>query len=90
LHATRGRWVDAALQGVRDRALRDAALACFDVALESMHRGSIDRAIEDATRDYRDRYLANGQTPADDRLEDWTATGALVPDPEPIPATSWT
>jgi glutamate--cysteine ligase len=89
LHATRGRWVDAALQGVRDRALRDAALACFDVALESMHGGSIDRAVEDATRDYRDRYLAKGQTPADDRLDDWSATGALVPDPEPIPATSW-
>lgn len=89
LRSTRGRWLDAALMGLRDGAFAEAALACFDAALDGFARAGLDDETRDATIEYRDRYVLRGRTPADDRLDDWRATGALLPAAEPVPEPTW-
>ncbi|GAA3198069.1 glutamate-cysteine ligase family protein [Actinocorallia longicatena] len=58
-----GRWAVAALDGLTDRALGRAALACFEAALAALPDGP----LKTVTAEYADRYVARGRTPADDR-----------------------
>lgn len=89
LGSTRGRWLDAALRGLREPALADAALVCFDRALDGFDRAGVDDRTREAAAEYRDRYVVRGRTPADDRLDEWAATGALLPAAEPVPEPTW-
>jgi glutamate--cysteine ligase len=84
---TRERWLDAARSGLRTRAFRDAALACFDRALDRLPAHDVDDDTIAAVREHRDRAVARGRTPADDRIDAWTRAGELVPRPEEL---AWT
>ena len=61
-------WAAAARDGLATPGLRDAALACFDVALAAMVRSTEHPALLGLVADFRDRYVAAGRSPADDPL----------------------
>ncbi len=84
----RDRWCDAAEHGLSDPVFAEAAQTCFDAALKALPRLHADRATNDLARDYTARFVDVGRTPADDRLDEWTATGRVMP-PEPVSTTTW-
>jgi glutamate--cysteine ligase len=68
----RDAWGRAAHDAVGDPALRDTALALFDIALAAIPRLPAGYVPDDAaTRltDYRDRFVSRGRCPADEILE---------------------
>ncbi|MFE1311953.1 ergothioneine biosynthesis glutamate--cysteine ligase EgtA [Streptomyces sp. NPDC058755] len=62
-------WTDAARHGLADPELREAAVACFTVALEALPRLGATPAVMDAVAAYLNRYVARGRCPADDLLD---------------------
>ena len=76
-------WVEAARYGLAHPVLASAARACFEVALASL---DCDPDTERTAAAYHDRFVARGRSPADDRLVDFTTTGALYPTDETVEA----
>lgn len=77
--ATAGMWREAARDGLRHPALASAAMSCFAAALDALPALCPNGHILDLVAAFADRYPARGRCPADDRLKEWTATGAVVP-----------
>jgi len=80
----REHWIDAAWHGPGHPVLRDAALSVLDVAIDAMPGTGIDDDTIAAAITFRDDTVARGRCPADDRLDAWAASGALLPAPEPV------
>ena len=62
-------WIEAARSGLADPELHEAAVVCFDAAVEALPRRGATEAVTDAVRAYRDRYVLKGRCPADDLLD---------------------
>lgn len=62
-------WEQAARIGLADRALHDAALACFAASAEALARMSAPRRLRSRLAEFRLRYTDLGRCPADDRLD---------------------
>ena len=79
-------WIDAAQLGLGHPGLDRSAQRLFTIALDVLaHRGQ-DNGLTDVVGDYRDRWVARGRTPADDRLDRWRHDGTLFPEREsPVP-----
>jgi glutamate--cysteine ligase len=84
----RDRWLDAARDGLASPDLGAAARECFAAALEALPRSGADGGTVAAVADFVDRYVTRGRCPADDRLDEWAATGSLLPCPDNIHAVS--
>ncbi|MFG3281627.1 ergothioneine biosynthesis glutamate--cysteine ligase EgtA [Streptomyces sp. NPDC048111] len=59
-------WAAAARDGLTDPELREAATACFAVALAALPRLGADRDLQDRVAAFADRYVVRGRCPADD------------------------
>ncbi|MFC8516100.1 ergothioneine biosynthesis glutamate--cysteine ligase EgtA [Streptomyces sp. NPDC057257] len=62
-------WTDAARHALADPELQEAAVACFEAALEALPRLGATASVTDAVTAYLDRYVVQGRTPADDLLD---------------------
>jgi glutamate--cysteine ligase len=78
----RSAWVEAASHALTHPALAAAARECFAAALDALGRMRADADTVDAVEAFSDRFVAQGRCPADDRLDEWTATGRLLPLPD--------
>ncbi|MDQ4149305.1 MAG: glutamate-cysteine ligase family protein [Actinomycetota bacterium] len=70
-------WVEAAMQGMSHPRLANAVRICFANAMNALEGMDVDSETIAATRDYYDRYVRRGRSPADDQLALWTALGAI-------------
>lgn len=86
---TRGLWLDAARHGLEHPLLETSARKCFSAALDAMVRLGTDAPTLLAVESFVDRYVERRRCPADDRLAEWTATGALFPEPDRFVETTW-
>ncbi|QGV77382.1 ergothioneine biosynthesis glutamate--cysteine ligase EgtA [Streptomyces ficellus] len=68
-------WRSAARDGLTAPPLRDAADACFALALDALPRRGATAAVVDAVAAFRERHVAPGRCPADDPY-----TPATVPE----------
>ncbi|MEE1754549.1 ergothioneine biosynthesis glutamate--cysteine ligase EgtA [Streptomyces sp. SP18CS02] len=59
-------WRTAARDGLTDPALRAAAVACFELALEALPRIGAETAVQDAVAAFNDRFVVRGRCPADE------------------------
>ncbi|MFR9775594.1 glutamate-cysteine ligase family protein [Micromonospora sp. MS34] len=59
-------WLTSARDGLADRALAVAALACFTAAADALARQGASVEVRQAVADFIDRYVARGRCPADD------------------------
>ena len=75
----RDRWVEAASSALAFPDLADAARECFAAALDALPAAGADDDTVAAVEEFVDRYVARGRCPADDRLDEWAATGRLLP-----------
>lgn len=64
----RGRWRQAARDGLADHPLATAARSCFALALDALPRLGAGGLVPDVSA-YAERYVAVGRTPADDLLD---------------------
>ncbi len=78
----RDKWIEAASHALAHPGLAAAARECFAAALDSLRSTGADDCTLDVTESFFDRYVARGRCPADDRLDEWTETGRLVPSPD--------
>ena len=79
-------WIDAAQLGLAHPALADSARALFSVALEALAPTSPANPMFDVFATYFGRWVTQGRSPGDDRLDAWRRTGQLVPPREsPVP-----
>jgi glutamate--cysteine ligase len=87
-------WRESARDGLSHPALRDAASACFALALDSLPDMGADSETIDVVGAFIERYVARGLSPADERLRQWHDRGCLLPSPDnavPVAAgTAWT
>jgi glutamate--cysteine ligase len=72
-------WEEATRHGLEHPALAAAARACFAAALDALPRLDSDDATTSAVAAFNDRYVARGRCPADDRLDEWTRDGTVMP-----------
>lgn len=75
--AVRGRWADAARHGLGHPDFAAAAVEYFAAARDALSMTDAAATL-DALDAFVDRYVARGRTPADDRLDSWQRTGALL------------
>jgi glutamate--cysteine ligase len=75
-------WQDAAQLGLAHPDLARVASALFEISLTHIERHLPDSATASVVAAYHDRWVAQGRTPADDRLDQWRATGELLPPSE--------
>lgn len=80
---TESMWRDAACHAVAHPALGRAARDCFAAALDALPRLGAASTTVELVAEYRDRYVARGRCPADERLMEWTRDGTLLAVPEP-------
>ena len=78
----------AAWWGVHDPALGATACQVLDATLAALESAGYDDALVATAHDFARRYTHRGRSLADDRLDEFVASGALAPDPEPLPASS--
>jgi len=78
----RSAWVEATSHALTHPALAAAARECFAAALDALGRMRADADTVDAVEAFSDRFVAQGRCPPDDRLDEWTATGRLLPLPD--------
>jgi glutamate--cysteine ligase len=64
-----GDWGAAARYGLAAAGLQDAAVACFDAAVDALCRGDEHADLVARVLSFRDRYVRLGRSPADDPLE---------------------
>ncbi len=62
-------WTAAARDGLAAPGLQDAALACFDAALPALLRSREHPGLVALVAAFRDRYVAQGRSPADDSTD---------------------
>lgn len=62
-------WGAAGRDALAAPALHDAAIACFDVAVQALTRRAEHPALIALVRSFRDQYVYPGHCPADDPLE---------------------
>ncbi|GAA4810243.1 ergothioneine biosynthesis glutamate--cysteine ligase EgtA [Streptomyces ziwulingensis] len=62
-------WRDAARLGTTDPELREAAVGCFEAALDALPRLGAEPEVIAAVAGFLDRYPARGRCPADDLLD---------------------
>ncbi|MEV0716285.1 hypothetical protein AB0H87_16880, partial [Asanoa sp. NPDC050611] len=67
-------WLAAARTGLADPQLAAAALACFTVALDALHRRGVGARVQQAVAAFIERYVARGACPADDPVPPATFT----------------
>ena len=78
-----GRWEDAARRGLSDADFAEAALVCTVAARDALGRDPATKALADDVDEFLAEYVARGRCPADDLLDRWARTGALLaPSPE--------
>ena len=73
-----GRWGVAARLGLEDASLAAAATTCTVAARDALARDPATKALADEVDAYLDEYVAKGRCPADDLLDRWARTGALL------------
>jgi glutamate--cysteine ligase len=78
----RDRWIEAASHALAFPDLADAARECFAAALAALPAAGADAETVAAVEEFVERYVARGRCPADDRIDEWTATGRLLPQPD--------
>jgi glutamate--cysteine ligase len=81
-------WREAARDALSHPRLAAAARECVAAALDALPRVGGDDLTSETVGEYHDRYTAVGRSPADDRLDEWAATGQLLP-AEPPRAPTW-
>ncbi|MCK1822093.1 ergothioneine biosynthesis glutamate--cysteine ligase EgtA [Streptomyces sp. XM83C] len=74
-------WTAAARDGLADPELREAAVVCFDAALEALPRLGAEPRITAAVAGHLDRYVRAGRCPADDLLDRLGATAPAASPP---------
>ncbi|MCH0541577.1 ergothioneine biosynthesis glutamate--cysteine ligase EgtA [Streptomyces sp. MUM 203J] len=77
-------WRAAIRDGPDALALHEAAVACFGLALESLHRSGAPAAVRDAVAGFHERYVLRRRCPADDQQAPPptpTAPGPAAPAP---------
>lgn len=84
----RGRWCDAAEHGLSDPDFARAARTCFAAALDALPRLGAGRATIEVVEAFITRFVDRDRTPADDRLDEWAATGRALP--AEWASTTWT
>ncbi|WP_225829983.1 ergothioneine biosynthesis glutamate--cysteine ligase EgtA [Streptomyces sp. NK08204] len=67
-------WTCAARDGLADRELHEAAVACFTAALEALPRLGATPEVTGAVAAFLDRYVARARCPADDLLDRLSGT----------------
>lgn len=70
-------WGRAARDGLNDPEIAAITRECFAAALKGMDRINAGPINIDAAEGYFDRYIARGETPASERLSQWTKTGEV-------------
>ena len=81
-------WTEAARFGLGHPGLTKSAEVCFTAALNAVGRIGCDDESRRTAEAYYDRFVAHGRSPADDRLDDFKATGLLYPSDETVEETS--
>lgn len=81
-------WLMAAWRGIHDPTIGATACAVLDLTLPALERAGYDPGVIAAAHQFADRYPRNARSLADDRLDAWSATGAVLPAAEPIPVTT--
>ena len=79
---TREMWRESARDGLSHPALRNAASACFALALDALPEMGADFETIDVVGAFIERYVARGVTPADERLRQWHDRGWTLPAPD--------
>ncbi|GGU58206.1 ergothioneine biosynthesis glutamate--cysteine ligase EgtA [Streptomyces lavendofoliae] len=69
-------WRGAARDGLTAPALREAAVACFALALRALPRRGASTAVVDAVAAFHERHVLRGRCPADDQSSPVTTAGA--------------
>ena len=72
-------WVDAAQLGLGHPDLARSARAVFALAAEALSTAGVSAGLRDLVAEYDDRWISQGRSPADDRLDAWRLDGELFP-----------
>ena len=75
----RNRWCDAAQHGLTDPDFAAAARRCFDAVSSALPRLGVGPSTIDLLHAFDSHFVDRGRTPADDRLDEWAATGRALP-----------
>ncbi len=78
----------AAWWGVHDPALGATASRLMEAVLPELAPAGYDPDLVATAYDFAHRYPFRGRSLADDRLDAFARTGALAPEPEPIPTST--
>lgn len=68
----RGRWLEAARDGLANPALARAAQACFAAVPPALRRLGAPSSVCHEVEEYADRYISGRRCPADDVLDAWS------------------
>ncbi|HSV65531.1 MAG TPA: ergothioneine biosynthesis glutamate--cysteine ligase EgtA [Mycobacteriales bacterium] len=74
----RGRWEQAARDGLADSALAAAASGCFAAALDGAERLGLPAPARAALAEFTEHYVDRARCPADDVLDAWVIGGAAA------------
>jgi glutamate--cysteine ligase len=75
-------WVDAAQLGLGHPDLARSAERLFGLAGQALAEAGVSTGRRDLVESYRERWIARGRSPADDRLDAWRRDGELYPPAE--------
>lgn len=78
----------AAWWGVHDPALGTTAGRLMETVLPRLAHAGYDDDLVAAAYDFAERYPYRGRSLADDRLDAFARSGALAPNPEPLPTST--
>jgi hypothetical protein len=67
--STVGLWREAGKDGLSHPALAASSIACFRLAMDALDEVGADAVTADSVREFFDRYVARGRSPADDHLD---------------------
>jgi glutamate--cysteine ligase len=85
----RGRWIEAARDGLSDPELGAAARELFAAALAHLPAAGADAKTIGATEEYIDRYVSRGECPADFLIGEWHTRGRTMPLPDNCANHEW-
>ena len=81
-----GLGLTAAWWGVHDPALGATASRLIAAILPKLNDAGYGDELIATAYEFAQRYPFRGRSLADDRLDEFAASGALAPDPEPVPS----
>ncbi len=87
--ASSGLWSEAAHYGLCHPVLAESASRCFEAALDALDRLEVDGDTAELVARYHERYVSRGRCPADDRLDEYSETGRVLPSSASL-EESWT